>query len=75
MLDTWQSNIAFVYSGRRCWRRCFFFFVSFLHSTYIDHGNKLQNLFPATRDPPKVPVTMLPPHPPSSAFRKKGKKR
>ena len=28
------------------------------HSTYVDHGNKLQNHFPATTDPPKVPVTM-----------------
>ena len=43
--------------------------LPFLHSTYIDHGNKLQNPFPVTADPPKATVTMWPPRPPSSAFR------
>jgi len=44
-------------------------FSSFLHPTSIDHGNRLQNLPPATADPPKVSVKMWPPRPPSSAFR------
>jgi len=36
-----------------------FFVSSFLHSTYIDHDNKLQKtLFPATTDPPKVAVKL-----------------
>jgi len=36
-----------------------FFVSSFLHSTYVDHGNKIQNaLFPATTDSPQVTVKL-----------------
>ena len=39
--------------------RPFFFVSSFLHSTYVDHGNKIQNaLVPATTDPPQVTVKL-----------------
>jgi len=51
--------------------RChlFFFVSSFLHSTYIDYGNKLQKtLFPTTTDPPQVTVKLWLPLPPSSPF-------
>jgi len=43
----------------------FFLVSSFLHSTYVDHGNKIQNaLFHATTDPPQVTVKLWLPRPP-----------
>jgi len=51
-------------------RKGFFFVSSFLHSTYVDHGNKIQNaLVPATTDPPQVTVKLWFPQPPSSPSR------
>ena len=52
------------YSACRYACGAFFFVSSFLHSTYIDHGNKVQNaLFPATTDPPQVTVKLWLPQP------------